>query len=138
MIVFLLIRVKKRGIKNMIEITEVGKSSLEVIQLLDLPLSEDTPIYIGTTNIAHMAQEHRYEFNRFYDKIPLIISSADYVRLKKDDGSIEYIKSFGKYIKLAVRIAGDGKYYARSLYRVRDKIVKRLIKIGDLKPLTKE
>jgi len=122
----------------MIEVIEVGKISLEVIELLGLSLTEDTPIYVGVTNIAHMAQEHGYEFNRFYDRIPLIISTADYVRLKQDDGSIEYIKSFGKYIKVAVRIAGDGNYYARSLYQVRDKIVKRLIKSGELKLLTKK
>ena len=85
-----------------------------------------------------MAKEHSYEFNRFFDKIPHIISTADYVRLKQDDGSVEYIKSFGKYIKLAVRIAGDGNYYARSLYCVKDKIVKRLIKNNELKPLTKK
>ena len=119
-------------------IIEVGEISLEVIKLLDLPLSKNTPIYVGVTNIAHMAKEHSYEFNRFYDRIPLIISTADYVRLKQDDGSIEYIKSFGKYVKLAIRVAGDGNYYARSLYIVRDRIVKRLIKDGELKPLTKK
>ena len=122
----------------MIDNIEVGEISLEVIDLLGLPLFESTPIYVGVTNIAHMAREHNYEFNRFYDKIPFIISTADYVRLKEDDGSIEYIKSFGNYIKLAVRIAGDGKYYARSLYLVHDKIVKRLIKNGELKSLTKK
>jgi len=119
-------------------IIEVGEISLEVIELLGLSLSESVPIYIGVTNIAHMAKEHSYEFNRFYDKIPQIISTADYVRLKQDDGSIEYIKSFGKYIKLAIRIAGDGRYYARSLYHVRNRIIERLIKNGELKRLTKK
>ena len=117
---------------------EVGKISLEVINLLELSLPENTPIYVGVTNIAHMAKEHSYEFNRFYDRIPFIISNADYIRLKEDDGSIEYIKYFDKYIKVAVRIAGDGIYYARSLYQVRNRIVKRLIKNGELKKLTKK
>jgi len=116
---------------------EVGKISLEVIELLGLFLSESVPIYIGTTNIAHMAKEHSYEFNRFYDRIPFIISTADYVRLKKDDGSIEYIKSFGKYIKLSIRVAGDGEYYARSLYFIETDRVENLIKKGELKKLTK-
>ena len=116
---------------------EVGKISTEVIKLLDLPLSENTPIYVGITNIAHMAKEHSYEFNRFYDKIPQIISTADYVRLKKDDGSIEYIKSFKKYIKLAVRIAGDGNYYTRSLYFIETNRFENLLKKGELKRLTK-
>jgi hypothetical protein len=115
----------------------VGEISLEVIKLLDLPLTEKTPIYVGVTNIAHMAKEHSYEFNRFYDRIPLIISTADYVRLKQDDGSIEYIKSFGKYIKLAIRVAGDGNYYARSLFFIETNRVENLVKKGELKKLTK-
>ena len=118
-------------------IIEVGKISLEVIKLLGLSLSESTPIYIGVTNIAHMAKEHFYEFNRFYNRIPQIISNADYVRLKPDDGSIEYIKSFSKYVKLAIRVAGDGNYYARSLYFIETNRIENLIKKGELKELTK-
>jgi hypothetical protein len=121
----------------MIDNIEVGEISLEVINLLGLPLSESTPIYVGVTNIAHMAKEHSYEFNRFYDRLSFIISMADYVRLKEDDGSIEYIKSFGNYIKLAVRVAGDGKYYARSLYFIETNRVENLVKKGELKKLTK-
>jgi len=83
-----------------------------------------------------MAKEHFCEFNRFYDKIPLILSSPDYVRLKKDDGSIEYIKTFGKHLKLAVRVAGDGKYYARSLYFIETDRVENLVRKGELKALT--
>jgi len=118
-------------------IDEVGEISLEVIKLLGLSLSESTAIYVGASNVAHMAREHNYEFNRFYNRIPFIISNADYVRLKKDDESIEYIKFLGKYIKLAVRIAGDKKYYARSLYFVEADRVENLIKKGELKKLTK-
>jgi len=115
---------------------KVGEISLEVIKLLDLPLAEATPIYIGVTNIAHMASEHSYEFNRFFDKIPFIILTAEYVRLKSEDNSIEYIKSFGKYVKLAVRVAGDGNYYARSLYFINTDRVESLVRKGELKLLT--
>ena len=115
----------------------IGEISLEVIKLLDLPLSEATPVYIGVTNIAHIVSEHEYEYYRYFDKIPLILSAPDYVRVKEDDGSIEYIKSFGKYVKLAVRVAGDGNYYARSIYRIRDNVVKRMVKNKTFKPLTK-
>jgi len=47
-------------------IIEVGEISLEVIELLGLSLAENTPIYVGVTNIAHMVKEHSYEFNRYY------------------------------------------------------------------------
>ena len=117
-------------------IHKIGEISTEVIELLNLPLTEATPIYIGVTNVAHMASNHSYEFNRFYDKIPHIIGAADYVRLKKEDNSIEYVKSFGKYIKLAVRVAGDGNYYARSLFFIETNRVENLLKKGKLKVLT--
>ena len=115
---------------------KIGEITFDVIKLLDLQLAEETPIYIGATNIAHMANTHNYEFNRFYTKLQLIISSADYVRLKNEDNTIEYVKSFGKYIKLAVREAGDGKYYARSLYFLESNRVDNLLRKGELKPLT--
>ena len=117
---------------------EVGEISLEVIELLDLPLPESKLIYVGITNIAHMSKEHSYEFNRFYERLPFIILNADYVRLKQDDGSIEYIKFFGKYLKLAVRVAGDGNYYVRSLYFIENNRFDNLMKKGELKQLTKK
>ena len=118
-------------------ISKIGEISLEVIQILALPLTETTPIYIGDSNITHMSNEHNYEFNLYCDRLSEIILTADYVRLRKDDSSIEYIKSFGKYLKLAVRVAGDGNYYARSLYFIDANRVKNLIKKGELKLLTK-
>jgi hypothetical protein len=118
-------------------VKKIGEISLDVIKTLNLDISVGTAIYIGATNIAHMVSVHEYEYYRYFDKIPLILSEPNYVRLKNDDSSIEYIKSFGKYVKLAVRIAGDGKYYARSLYTVRERIVKKQIKENELKSLTK-
>ena len=117
---------------------KIGEITLEVIKLLNLPLSQATPVYVGITNIAHMASEHSYEFYRFFDKIPNIISTADYVRLKSEDNSIEYAKSFGKYVKLAIRVAGDGNYYARSLYFIETNRVENLVKKGEFKSLTKK
>jgi len=115
----------------------IGNISIEVIDLLELPLSEATPIYIGDSNIAHMKSEHNYEYLKYFENIPSIIQEADYVRLRKEDNSIEYIKSFDKYIKLAVRVAGDGNYYARSLYTIDTNRVENLLKKGELKVLTK-
>ena len=115
---------------------KIGEFSLEVIEALNLDISVGTAIYIGATNIAHMVSEHEYEYYRYFNKIPLILSAPDYVRIKEDDGSIEYVKHLSKYVKVAVRIAGDGEYYARSIYRVRDSVVKRMVKNKILKPLT--
>jgi len=114
----------------------IGKITIDVIKLLKLKLTQETPIFIGDSNKNHMKNTHPYEYNRFYSDLPIIISTADYVRLNTQDNSIEYVKSYGKYIKLAVRVAGDGNYYARSLYFIESDRVENLVKKGELKPLT--
>jgi hypothetical protein len=116
---------------------KIGEFSAAVVELLALDVPAGTAIYVGTSNIAHIARKHPLEFNRFFNKIPYIIKNADYVRFKADDGSIEYIKFFGKHVKIAVRIAGDGEYYVRSLHYVELNRIENLIKKGELKPLTK-
>ena len=117
---------------------KVGEISAEVVKTLGLSIPANTSVYVGRSNIAHMVQEHNEEYWRYYDKISLILSLPDYVRVKKDDDSIEYIKFFSKHVKLAVRVAGDGEYYARSLYYIEANRVENLVKTGELKSLDKK
>jgi hypothetical protein len=85
-----------------------------------------------------MKFRHSSDYDKYGNKIPQILKFPDYVRLNDDDGSIEYVKKFGKHVKVAVRIAGDGKYYARSLYIISKSRADYFIKTGQLKRLTKE
>jgi hypothetical protein len=118
-------------------VMKLGEFTVEVIEALELDVPVGTGIFIGASNILHMSRVHPYEFDKFFEKIPHIIDTADYVRKRKNDGSIEYIKQFGKYLKLAVRIAGDGEYYTRSLYYMETNRIENLLKKGELKRLTK-
>jgi hypothetical protein len=118
--------------------TVVGFITEEVINLLSLDAEPNTPIYIGETNIEHMQSDHSDEYQKYGKRIPSIIANADYVRLKEDDNSIEYVRKFGKYLKLAVRISSTGDYFARSLYFISKSRADNLIKKGELKPLTKQ
>jgi len=69
-----------------------------------------------------------------------IISAPDFVGLNPKDDSIEYIKTFptsgGNYLKLAVRISGDGLLFARSIYEVLERTVMKRAEKGMLKALT--
>jgi len=118
----------------------IGNISEEVKNLLNLDLPSGTPIYIGPTNIEHMQREHPIEYDRYFNMLPKIISSPDFVGLNPKDNSIEYIKSFvsssGNYLKLAVRISNDGYLFARSLYEILERTVKQRAEKGMLKPLT--
>jgi len=118
----------------------IGEISKEVKYLLNLDVDIGTPIYIGPTNIEHIQREHPIEFERYFNLLPKIISKPDFVGLNPKDGSIEYIKTFqtsgGNYLKLAIRISGDGYLFARSLYEIQEKTVRKRAEKGMLKQLT--
>lgn len=119
---------------------KIGEISEKVRNILELDIAIGTPIYIGSTNIDHMQREHPVEFERYFNLLPKIISTPDYVGINPKDDSIEYIKSFpssgGNYLKLAVRISKDRFLFARSLYEILERTVKSRAKKGMLKLLT--
>ena len=119
---------------------KVGEISDKVKTALKLDMAVGTPIYIGQRNIEHMEREHPVEFERYFERLPQIIASPDYVGINQKDGSIEYIKNFptygGKFLKLAVRISKDNFLFARSLYEIFERTVRNREKNGTLKPLT--
>jgi len=120
----------------------VGKITEEVKDILELDFTVGTPIYIGPTNIEHMQREHPTEYDRYFTLLPKIIAAPDFVGLNPKDDSLEYIKTFpvsgDNYLKLAVRISGDGLLFARSLYEILDRTVKKRAEKGMLKPLTQQ
>ena len=115
----------------------MGEFSSQVIKALGLDIPEGTAVYIGETNIKHMKAKHLSDFEKYYGRLRKILSNPDYAGINQSDGSIEMIKFFGVHVKLAVRIAYDGEYYARSLYEVGKSRVENSVKRGQLKPLTK-
>jgi len=115
---------------------KVGKISERVIKVLGLNMDAETPIYMGESNVNHMMQRHPSDYEKYGDKIPEILNQPDYVGRNPSDGSIEYVKEFlieGEYVKVAVRISGTGKYYARSLYVLNANRVHNFIAKGTLK-----
>ena len=98
---------------------KVGEFSKDVIKLLALSVEIGTPIYIGNSNRDHMKKSHPRDFEKYGSQLGRIIAEPDYVSVR-EDGSIEYMKLYGKHIKVAVRIAGDQFYYVRSLYHISD------------------
>jgi hypothetical protein len=84
-----------------------------------------------------MKNRHPWEYEKYHSRLSKILSAPDYVGINKSDGSIEMIKIFSRYIKVAVRIANDGEYYARSIYEGGRSRVENSLKNGQLKLLTK-
>ncbi|MCL1823187.1 MAG: PBECR2 nuclease fold domain-containing protein [Oscillospiraceae bacterium] len=119
---------------------EIGIIKREIINALNLPVTPETPIYIGKTNINHMRIKHPDTFIKYNEYIPMILDNPDYIGINPKDGSIEYVKEFlsgNEYVKVAVRVSTKNKYFARSLYVLNKTRVENFINKGTLKQLTK-
>jgi hypothetical protein len=113
---------------------KVGEFSESVIKRLGLTIAVGTPIYLGASNLEHMKKSHGWDFEKYGQRLGIIIAEPDYVGVQ-EDGSIEYIKIYGQHIKVAVRVAGDELFYARSLYHIGDAEAKQKIRHGKWKRL---
>lgn len=117
-------------------IKSVGTVSKDVEQLLGITVSGDRTIYLGPTNLNHMKTSHPADFAKYGTELINILAFPDYVGQNPSDGSIEYVKEFlvdGEYVKVAVRLAQSGKFYARSLYILNNNRVNNYIAKGTLK-----
>ena len=135
----------------------VGTISAQVIALLGLNIPDNTPIFLGDSNVEHMQSRHLKDFEKYgeftgsgeisdyFEKygchISDILKSPDYVARNPKDQSIEYVKEYKideEYVKVAVRISNSGTFYARSLYVLNSGRVNRFIRRGTLLPVSKK
>ena len=124
----------KRGFKMKI-IVYISK---DVIITLGLNISPDTPVFIGESNIEHIKNRHPYEFDKYYKDISIIINSPDYVGINPKDDSILFVKLYnvdGEDVRVAVKIASGGKYFARTLHSLSTCNAERYLEKGTLKKL---
>jgi hypothetical protein len=118
--------------------TKVGEIDQRVIDLLNLTVEPKTPVFIGESNIEHMKESHPEDYEEYKEQIPKIIKSPDYVGIKPNDKSIEYVKVFiveNKYVKVAVRVSVGGVYFARSIYTVEEIKINSRVGKGTLKKI---
>ena len=115
---------------------EIGYITKHISTLLELAIADNEPIYLGHTNIAHMKSSHPEDFEKYGADLPSILKEPDYVGLNKRDNSIEFVKEYkigNEFVKVAVRVSGGNKYFARSLYVLNSERVLRFIAKGTLK-----
>ena len=117
----------------------IASISAEVIAALSLSCDAGTPIYLGQSNIEHMRQSHPADYEKYFSHIKDILREPEYVGINPRDNSIEYVREFktgNEFVKVAVRIALSGRYYARSLYVLNSNRARNFICKGTLKSLT--
>lgn len=62
---------------------KVGLIDSKIISALKLSIKEGTPIFLGSSNIAHMKSRHPAEYEKYGVDIPLILSYPDYIGINK-------------------------------------------------------
>lgn len=115
---------------------QVGKIDSRVIALLGLTIDEDTPIFLGDSNVTHMKNSHPDDFKKYGADIELILSSPDYIGINPTDNSLEYVKEYcvdNEFVKIAVRVSASNTFFARSLYILNNNRVHNFIAKGTLK-----
>lgn len=120
---------------------KVGCFTQEVIDMLELELATETPIYIGASNVAHVRSRHPYEYEKYLPHISDIISMPDYVGKNPSDDSISFVKFYktgDEYIRVAVRVTTKGVAYVKTLHLLSTVNAERYIEKGTLKSLTND
>ena len=116
----------------------IGYITPRIESTLGLPPIQDRNIYIGPSNVQHMISSHPNDYQKYGNQISDILTNPDYIGMNPTDKSIEYVKEYkidNEYVKVAVRVANSGKYYARSLYVLNNNRVHNFIVAGTLKKL---
>jgi len=116
------------------ERTQIGEFTAAVVETLNLDIEVGTPIFVGESNLEHMKKSHPKIYEKYGARMTRIINEPDYVG-QRSDGTIEFIKAFGMYIKVAARVTAAGDFYVRTIFHKDKKAAERLIKSGDWKPL---
>ena len=120
---------------------KVGCFTQEVIDMLELELAAETPIYIGTSNVAHIRNRHPYEYEKYLPHISDIISMPDYVGKNPSDDSISFVKFYQmgeEYVRVAVRVTTNGTAFAKTLHLLSTANAEKYIEKGTLKILTND
>lgn len=113
----------------------IGYFTKNVIDLLNLDLDNNTPIFIGETNIQHIQNRHAYEYDKYFCDIEQIIKTPDYVGINPKDNSVAFVKEYhtnSEFVRVAVRVSQNGKCYAKTLHLLSTCNAERYIEKGTL------
>lgn len=107
---------------------EIGKITKEVIQILGLNYKQELPIFIGDSNINHIKERHKKDFEKYGDKIKDIIRNPTYLARNEKKQSIEFIKRYkvhDAFVLVVVRVSKNNVNFVRTMYRIDEKKVKK-------------
>ena len=119
----------------------IGYISKQAIELLELNLKPNSPVYIGETNIEHIKNRHPYEYEKYFQDMGSIITFPDYVGINPKDKSILFVKLYevnDEFIRVAVKLTTAGKCFAKTLHLLSTCNAERYIEKGTLKKVDRK
>ena len=122
---------------NLLEETDqiqiVGILKKDIIGSLGICLlCGDIKMYPGA--IKHIKQKHKEDFDKYFDKIPEIINSPDYIGVNAaHKESVKLVKIFDKDVLVAVKLDQSGYLYLSSMYSLNPGKVPKRLNSGRLK-----
>ena len=105
---------------------KIGKITKKVIDILNLDIEEDTPIFINERNIEHIENNHPEDYKKYFNQISNILENPTYVAKHPNKKSIEYIKRYiinNEYVLVAVRVTKNNVNFARTMFVMTDRKV---------------
>ena len=126
--------------EDLYDMKQIGCFRQNVINLLNLNIKAETPIFIGESNMEHIKNRHPYEYEQYLPRIEEIIEEPDYVGQNPSDNSISFVKIYqlgSEYVRVAVRITSRGIPFVKSLHLLSSYNAERYIEKGTLKKLDK-
>ena len=111
---------------------KIGTITKRIIKILNLDYTEEKPIFIGKSNIEHMAREHPRDFEKYNSKIEEIIKKPTYIARNEKKKSIEFIRKYKidkeDYVLVVVRVSSNNINFVRTMYVIADEKVNKYFK----------
>lgn len=77
---------------------KIGIVSRQIIDILQLNIKTNTPIFIGESNIKHIIEKHRTDYEKYGIYIEEILSAPDYVGVNNKEPTPNKLPCFWRIV----------------------------------------
>lgn len=110
----------------------IGNIRVEILDRLNLPI-ENRQIVIYPGAVRHIKKRHPHAFKVYFNKIPEVIESPDYVGMSSQDPKrIELIKKYKDNILVALKLDDESNLFVSSMYIIEENRIDKRVTYGRL------
>lgn len=114
----------------------IGSIRNEILDILELAV-ENREIVIYPGAVRHIKRRHPHAFKIYFNKIPEVIQSPDYVGMSSQNPQrIELVKKYKDNILVALKLDGDQHLFVSSMYIIEENRIDKRVAYGRLEPVS--